>query len=181
MEQIINPKSTALLKGLSGKDGHPLNIFRDMAASPLPIRMYNQSQNLVYSNATLSGPEINIVQLAVSVENACIFCVPAHTASAINRDKISHEIIEAIRQEQPVPDPRFNALINLAKRMVKGRGDISDSVLNNFFEQGYTQEQLFEVLCIVSYKTLTNYTSVLMGTQPNSEHKEYEWKKNRSE
>ncbi len=93
-----NEKSRLLLESLYKQNGFPLNIFEDMSASPIPIKVYNQAQALVFKDATLSTMEINLVQLSVSVENGCAFCVPAHTASAIQRDKVTPEVIEAIRQ-----------------------------------------------------------------------------------
>ncbi|MBK7962321.1 MAG: carboxymuconolactone decarboxylase family protein [Bdellovibrionales bacterium] len=148
-----------------------------MSASPIPIRAYIDAQALVYKEATLSKMEINLVQLAVSVENECHFCVPAHTASALRRDKLDSEIIEAIRRSLPVPNQKIDALVSLSKSLVHNRGKLAGNELRSFYEQGFSEEQLFEILTIVAYKTITNYTSHLMGTKPNPEHREYFWAK----
>lgn len=173
----MNEKSAVLLESLRKQNGYSLNIFEDMSASPLPIRVYNQAQALVSREATLSGSEINLVQLAVSVENGCEFCVPAHTASAIERDKVDRQILDAIRASRPVADQKIDSLVALAREMVRQRGRISPQTRQEFYAQGYAEEQLFEVLTIVAYKTITNYTSALMGTKPNQEHAEHLWRR----
>lgn len=64
-----NERSRLLLETLYKQNGFSLNIFEDMSASPIPIRAYLEAQALVYKEATLLKMEINLVQLAVSVEN----------------------------------------------------------------------------------------------------------------
>jgi AhpD family alkylhydroperoxidase len=172
-----NEKSRLLIESLYKQNGFSLNIFEDMSASPLPIRVYNQAQALVYQEAILSKIEINLVQLAVSVENECHFCVPAHTCSALKRDRVDKRIVDAIRNGHPITDSRINELVNISKLMVRHRGKLPTQEIENFLSQGYSHEHLFEILTIVAYKTITNYTSQLMGTKPNEEHIEFLWKK----
>ena len=173
----MNEKSAALLESFRKQNGYSLNIFDDMSASPIPIRVYNQAQSLVFRDAILSGPEINLVQLAVSVENSCEFCVPAHTASAIRTHASDPKVVDEIRDSRKVFDLKIDALVNLARSMVHNRGKIPPEVTAEFYAQGYTKEHLFEVLTIVAYKTITNYTSAIMNTKPNPEHAEYRWKR----
>ena len=179
LKTIDNPENTqTLLDGIEKASGIRYNIFSDMAHSQLPIRVYNYAQALIYKEATLMADEINLIQLAVSVENSCHFCVPAHAASALNKFKSRPEIVDAIRKNQPGPDTKINALVRLATELVRQRGQIDDSIYRCFFEHGYTKEQLFEILTIIAYKTITNYTSTIMNTQPNKEHQAYSWSAN---
>ena len=64
------------------KFGKELNIFADMAESPVPIKLYLAGQDLLDKEGTLSAEDVNLVQMAVSIENECVFCVPAHTFGA---------------------------------------------------------------------------------------------------
>lgn len=168
-------KSRPLLAALQKNSGFALNIFSDMAHSPLPIRVYNYAQGLLNKEGTLTPEEVNLVQLAVSVENGCDFCVPAHTVSALKTHKTDEETVHAIRDGRPPRCKKTAALVALAQGMVRGRGDVAAGAYEAFFAEGYTKEQVFEVLTIVAYKTITNYTSKIAGTKPNEEYAAYAW------
>lgn len=149
------------------KYGAELNIFRDMAESPLAIELYSYGQNLLNEKGTLNNEEVNLVQLAVSVENGCHFCVPAHTGAA-KQMKTADAVIQAIRTGETVPDSKIEALVNFTRSIVQKRGFVNDTdELRAFLNAGYTPEQVFEIITIAAYKTITNYTSAFMSTEPN--------------
>lgn len=160
-------KSKALLADLEEKYGMNLNILAHMAESPLPIQVYLFSQDLIHNQGTLTPEEANIVQLAVSVENECEFCVPAHSTMAKGMLGTDAEIVNAVRDGQDGPNAKYNALVDFARKVVAKRGKVSDADTAAFLNAGYTKEQIFEVLTIAAYKTITNYTSNMAGTQPN--------------
>ena len=159
--------SKPLLSGLENKYGIVPNIFAHMAESPLPIELYGFGQDLAMSKATLGAEKVNIVQLAISVFNQCRFCVAAHSTIAKGQLKTDAAIVDAIRNETDGPDNAINALVRFTQVLAEKRGQVSDADTQAFLDAGFTKAQIFEVLTIIAYKTLTNYTSQLAGTQPN--------------
>lgn len=149
------------------KYGVVLPIFADMAESPLPVHLYNYGQTLLMEQGTLSNEEVNLAQLAVSIVNECQFCVAAHSMAARGHDAISDAVINAVRAGQDVPDDKLGALVNLTQAIALKRGQLGDADFQAFLDAGYTKAQIFELLCIASYKTITNYTSQFAGTQPH--------------
>ena len=169
-------KSKDLLGDLEKKYGMNLNVFACMAESPLPIKLYKYGQDLLNEEGTLTAEEINLVQLAVSVQNECLFCVPAHSFIAKNQFETDSEIVEAIREGKDVPNEKFEALVRLAKAIVQERGHAPDEDIQAFLKAGYTKEQIFEIIAIVAYKTITNYTSAIADEiEPNEGLKSEEW------
>lgn len=170
----VPEKSREEFAKMQKKYGSVPNIFADMAESPLPMELYQNGQDTLMKRATLGPEKVNLVQLAVSVENVCEFCVPAHTwvAESMKTDKA---IVDAIREGKKGPDESTNALVVFTRLMVRKRGRLSDSEVQAFLGAGYTREQVFEVLSIVSYKVITNYTSALTGTKPNDFMENYAW------
>lgn len=170
----VPEKSREELAKMQKKYGSVPNIFADMAESPLPMELYQNGQDTLMKRATLGPEKVNLVQLAVSVENVCEFCVPAHTWVAESM-KTDEAIVDAIRQGKEGPDESINALVVFTRLMVRKRGRLSDSEVQALLDAGYTREQVFEVLSIVSYKVITNYTSALTGTKPNDFMEDYVW------
>lgn len=160
-------KSKDALQETVNSFGTTLNIFGDMAQSPLPIELYRYGQTLLMERGTLSNEEVNLLHLAISVSNGCEFCVPAHSHIARQQYGTDDAVVDAIREGRDVPDAKLNALTTIAQRMVQARGEMAEEEIQMFLDAGYTKEQIFEVLCVVAYKTITNYTSKIAGTTLN--------------
>jgi alkylhydroperoxidase family enzyme len=54
-------------------------------------------------------------------------------------------------------NPKLNALVKLAANITKDRGNADALLLTDFFEQGYTNETLVDLILQISDKTAMNY------------------------
>jgi alkylhydroperoxidase family enzyme len=72
--------------------------------------------------------------------------------------------IKALRNGTLPEDAKTVALVKLTRTIVKQRGWIDETTLNEFVAAGYTRAQLLEVLVIVALKTISNYTNHLAKT-----------------
>ncbi len=167
--------SKKLLADIEKNYGFVPNIFAHMSESPLPVRIYTFAQDLANKEATLSAEEINIVQLATSVENACEFCVPAHSTIGRHKIKTDGAVIDAIRDGKQGPNAKLNALVNFTQSVTVKRGHVENAEIEAFLKAGYTKAQIFEVISIVAYKVITNYTSAIAGTKPNEQFAAEGW------
>lgn len=168
--------SKPLLADIEKKYGFVPNIFAHMSESPVPVKVYASAQDLVAKEASLSAEEINLVQLATSVENGCEFCVPAHSTIGRHSIKTDGAVIDAIRDGKQGPNAKFNALVNFTQSITAKRGHVGDAEIEAFLKAGYTKAQIFEVISIVAYKVITNYTSAIAGTKPNEQFAGEAWK-----
>jgi alkylhydroperoxidase family enzyme len=66
------------------------------------------------------------------------------------------QIIE-LRKGSASFDTKFDALVKLASEIIKNRGTITDNTLNRFYEVGYNDEHLIDVIVAVGEKTITNF------------------------
>lgn len=135
------------------------NLYARMADAPTALQAYKQLGELLeHSELTLA--EQQVVLISASVENNCAYCVAAHSFLARNLVKVSGEVISALRNGEPVPDKRLNALARLTRAIVRERGWVAGSQeLNDFFEAGYTAQNALEVVLGVTMKTLSNYVN----------------------
>lgn len=164
-----------LLQEIQNSYGFMPNIFADMAESPLPIKLYKYGQTMANNEATLSAEEVNIVQLATSVSNRCEFCVPAHSTLGRGKLKTDDAVIDAIRNGEDGPNERINALVRFTQLVTEKRGHVDDAAIDAFLNAGYSKAQIFEVITIVAYKVVTNYTSAIAGTKPNAQFAAEAW------
>src|SRR5574341_906443 len=96
------------LASVQSKMGFIPNLYGKLATAPAALDAYLTLSG-IYDKTSLSPAERQTVLLAASVENKCGFCVAAHSAGA-KRAKAPQEVVAAIRERRPVPDPRLGAL-----------------------------------------------------------------------
>lgn len=151
-----NEVSTAnqeIFDGLKKAVGFVPNIYATYAYSENALKNY-----LDFSNAksSLKAKEKEAVNLAVSEVNQCQYCLSAHTAIAGMNGYTSEQILE-LRAGHASFDTKLDALAKLAKNITENRGATSPDVLDNFFAEGWTKENLIDTISLVGDKTITNY------------------------
>ncbi|MBI1367135.1 MAG: carboxymuconolactone decarboxylase family protein [Planctomycetes bacterium] len=138
------------------------NLLGVMAHAPKLLEGYMTLSRL-FDQSSLDATERQVVLLAVSAVNRCHYCVPAYTVIA-KMQGVESNVIEAIRDDRPIDDPKLQALRQFAAEMATTRGWPSDEAKQTFHEVGYTEAQALEVVLGVGLKTLSNYTNHLADT-----------------
>ena len=112
---------------------------------------------LAYQTAktTLTNKEKEAVNLIVSQVNDCVYCQSAHTVLG-KMNGFSDEQLVDIRKGKAT-DTKLDALVKLAADITKNRGKVSNENIDSFFTQGYTNENLVDLILQVSDKTAMNY------------------------
>jgi uncharacterized peroxidase-related enzyme len=148
----VGPANQAIFDNLNKALGFVPNLYATIAYSDNGLSRY-----LAYQNAktTLSNKEKEAVNLVVSQVNNCVYCQSAHTVIG-KMNGFSDEQLLDIRRGRSA-DARLNALVSLAGAITKERGNVNDELLADFFAQGYTNENLVDVILQVSDKTAMNY------------------------
>ena len=119
-----------------------------------------------------------MIFIAVSAENGCEYCVAAHSFLSRNITKVPADVIEALRNGQPLADPKLNALAAYARTVVRKRGWVNYSTeLKNFFNACCTPQHALDVILGVAMKTLSNYANHLTGTPLDNAFAAETWKK----
>jgi uncharacterized peroxidase-related enzyme len=144
-----------------------------LANSPVALRAY-ATLGEILEEGTLTPVERQAVFLTLSVANRCRYCVGAHTALA-RRAGVPEDVVEAIREERPVPEARLSALTTVARRLVERRGWLGDDEVQGFLDAGFDESQLLEVITALAMKTLSNYTNHVAETPLDVAFRETAW------
>jgi len=149
----VNQTNQAIFDQLEKAVGFVPNLFATFAHSETALENYLNFQN---AKTSLKAKEKEVVNLAVSQVNECQYCLAAHTAIGKMNGFSDSEILE-IRGGRASFDPKLDALAKLAKNLTEQRGKADQTVINNFFEAGYTKGNLVDAIVMVGDKTITNY------------------------
>lgn len=106
--------------------------------------------------STLRAKEKEIVNLVTSEINGCRYCQSAHTELAKMNGFTEEQIME-IRSGSASFDSKFDALAKLTASVVKNRGNASEEVMKAFFDAGYNEANLIDVIIVISDKIISNY------------------------
>jgi uncharacterized peroxidase-related enzyme len=148
----VGTKNQAIFDSLTKALGFVPNLYATIAHSENGLERY-----LAYQNAktTLSNKEKEAVNLVVSQVNDCIYCQSAHLVLG-KMNGFSEEQLLDIRHARSA-DAKLNALVQLAADITRNRGKASEETVSAFFAQGYTNENLVDLILQVSEKTAMNY------------------------
>jgi uncharacterized peroxidase-related enzyme len=149
----VSPANQAIFDHMQSAFGKIPNLYATFALNDTALADYLALQN---RKSTLSGKEREIINLVVSQVNECRYCVPAHTAVSKMMGFTDEQVLE-IRRAQVTFDARYDALAKLVKETAINRGRPSERALDNFFEAGYSQANLVDVMMVIGDKIISNY------------------------
>ncbi len=163
-----------LLDGAQQNYSFVPNLLGGLAESPVVLQAY-LNLGAILDKTSLTPVERQIVLLAASIENHCAYCVAAHSIIAKHRVKADAAIINALREQQPLPDKKLDALATFTRAVVKQRGMVVGKTLDSFISAGYSRAQVLEVMLGVTMKTLSNYANHIMHTPLDSQFQIEAW------
>ena len=146
-----------------------------MAEAPAVLEGYKQLHRLVLETS-FDNDEKTVLWQTINVEHACHYCVPAHTGIAKSMN-VSNEITEALHNETPLPTAKLEALRTFVLAVVRKRGDVSDEDLAAFYDAGYAQRQVLEVVLGVSQKVMSDYVNHIARTPIDRPFQKFAWEK----
>jgi len=148
----VSPVNQTIFDNLTKALGFVPNLYATIAYSDNGLSKYLAFQN---AKTTLSNKEKEAANLIVSEVNGCLYCKSAHTVLGKMNGFTDEQLLD-IRKGQS-ENPKLNALVKLAASITKNRGRADSTLVDDFFTQGYTNENLVDLVLQISDKTAMNY------------------------
>lgn len=167
--------SKALLEGSIKAFGMIPNLHAVMAEAPGLLEGY-QVLHKLFQNSSFDKDELTVVWQTINVEHECHYCVPAHTFIA-NSMGVDPALTEALRNRTAMPNEKLQVLHETTLAMVRGRGQITEAATQRFYDAGYAQRQLFEIVLGLSQKVMSNYVNHLAKTPVDAPFQKFAWEK----
>jgi uncharacterized peroxidase-related enzyme len=166
--------SQPLLTRAKSRNGFIPNLLAVLSNAPVALETY-LTVSEINGRSSLSLAERETVQITAAAIHGCSFCVAGHTAIAYKQGKLPENLVEALRQQKTLPDPRLDALAKFTRAVIRSRGAVDDAELQSFLAAGYGEQQVLEVILGVSLATLCNFSNSLAQTELNPELAAYRW------
>ena len=147
-------KAQELLKAVQAKLGITPNMTKVMANSPAVLDAYLAFSGAL-STGLLSAKLREQIALEVGEQNACQYCVSAHTAIG-KMTGLSDAEIGAARDAKS-ESPKNAAALQFAHAIVAKRGMATDADVQAVRAAGFTDGEIAEINAHVALNTFTNY------------------------
>lgn len=166
-------KSRKYMAAAKEKYGFIPNMAGIMAESTPLLDGYLQLERCA-EQTSFSRMERAVICLAVSYRNDAAYCMSAHTRSALDIP-LRPDIVESLRTGAPVQDEKLEALRRYTIGVMENGGRPPDAVKEKFLGVGYRPVHALEIVLIIAFKTLSNYTNRLAHTALDREFEATAW------
>jgi len=154
----VSPDSQLLFDVLQKRAGKVPNLYATMGHSAFALKGFMNLEDTL-NGGVFSAKEREAIALVVSEVNSCEYCLAGHTLLAMKRGFSKEETLE-IRRGQ-VADPKLNSIIQLAKAVTETKGKSTDGYLDAFYDAGFDDGAVMELIGLVMVRLFTNYVFAL--------------------
>jgi AhpD family alkylhydroperoxidase len=145
----VSPANQAHFDALKKGLGMMPNLYATLALSEHALGNYLALQN---AKSSIQGKAREVVNLVVSQANSRQYCLSAHTVIDGIVGFTAEQIIE-IRRGGALFDAKLDALAKLVKNIATERGHADPALVQAFFDAGWTQENLVDIVVAIGDKT----------------------------
>lgn len=149
------------------------NLMAHMAESPILLKSYKALGDL-FSASSLNATEQQVVLMTINRFHECRYCMSGHSKVS-EMTGVDMNAINAIRDDRPIDDCKLGALRGFTLKLVEQRGKVSQAQLNALYAAGYSQENVLEIVAAAAYKTMSNYTNHIVGTELDGAFIDKKW------
>jgi uncharacterized peroxidase-related enzyme len=149
----VSENNQAIFDNLQKGLGMVPNLYAYFAKNETALGDYLALQN---RKSTLKAKEREVINLVTSQINGCRYCQSAHTVLGKMNGFTDEQVIE-LRKGSASFDPKLDALVKLAASVVTNRGKASTETVEAFFNAGYTEANLIDVVIVIGDKIIMNF------------------------
>jgi len=162
-------RTEEILSQVEEQFGFRPNLIKQMVESPAVANVYLSGQQAM-TEASLSQPEQQAVQLTVATLNQCHYCGAAHETLS-KATGVSEDDVEAIKSGELPGDERLRTVVEATRRLLDKRGWLEQSELDEFERAGVDRAQVYEIIALIGLKTISNYINHIAGTEIDEQFK----------
>jgi uncharacterized peroxidase-related enzyme len=153
------------------KSGFVPNVFLAMAHRPDEFRAFFAFHDtLMDKREGLSKAERELIVVATSAVNHCLYCVVAH--GAILRIRAKQPLLAdqvAVNPSKADLDDRQRAIVELALKVATDSAGVSEGDLEAMRERGFRDDEIWDIGAITALFALSNRYANFAGIRPNDE------------
>ena len=161
----------ARILAVQEKSGFVPNVFLALARRPDEFRAF-----FAYHDALMEKPggltkaEREMIVVATSAHNDCLYCVVAHGAILRIRAKNGRLADQlAVNPRRAEITPRQRAMLEFALKVAERSAEIGDADYAALAEAGFSSEDAWDIAAVASFYAMSNRLANAFAIRPNDE------------
>jgi uncharacterized peroxidase-related enzyme len=159
------------IQAVQDKSGFVPNVFLTLAHRPDEFRAFFAYHDaLMLRDSGLTKGEREMIVVATSGANDCVYCVVAHGAILRIYEKnplIADQV--AVNYRKADVTPRQRAMLAFALKVAGDSGSIEPSDFEPLRAQGFSDEDIWDIGAIAAFFALSNRMANMISMRPNDE------------
>ena len=160
-----------LIEQVQEKSGFIPNVFLALAHRPDEFRAFFAGHDALMDKAEgLSKAERELIVVATSAVNDCLYCVIAH--GAILRIRAKNPLLADQAATNPFKadlSDRERHIVDFALKMTTDSAAVTDSDLDDMRGHGFTDDEIWDIGAITAFFAMSNRLANLASIRPNDE------------
>ncbi|MEE8600892.1 peroxidase-related enzyme [Euzebya tangerina] len=160
-----------MIEAVQEKSGFIPNVFLALAHRPAEFRAFFAGHDaLMDKSEGLSKAEREMIVVATSAVNDCLYCVIAH--GAILRIRAKNPLIADQLATNPWKadlSDRERLIVGFALQMVDESGSVTDEDIQELRDGGLTDDEIWDIGAITAFFAMSNRLANLTSMRPNDE------------
>lgn len=148
-----NTEQRELLDAIQSQLGMVPNFLKVFANSPAALRAFLGLHGIA-GEGSLDAPTRERIALALAQQNACDYCVSAHTALG-RKAGLNGAEMEANRAGSS-QDSKAAAAVRFAKALAEHNGQVTTAEILEVRNAGYSESDIVEIITHVGLNVLSN-------------------------
>ena len=157
--------------GVQEKIGFIPNVFLTLAHRPAEARaFFDYHDALMEKDGGITKAEREMIVVATSAANDCLYCVVAH--GAILRIRAKNPLLAdqvAVNPRKADITPRQSAMLDFALKVSLAAATLDDADFDALRAHGFTDEDAWDIGAIAAFFALSNRMANLTSMRPNEE------------
>jgi uncharacterized peroxidase-related enzyme len=168
----LPPELRERFADIEERSGFLPNVFAALAWRPAEASAFFAMHDALMDKETpgLSKAERELIVVATSAANDCLYCVVAHGAIARVRARDPYIADQVAVDWRKAPlSPRMHAVLDVAVRLATEPAAVPAGDLEHLRELGLTEDDVWDVGAIVAFFALSNRLAHWAAITPNQE------------
>jgi uncharacterized peroxidase-related enzyme len=167
----LAPDIRARIEAVAEKSGFIPNVFLALAHRPDEFRAFFDYHDALMAKKTgLSRAEREMIVVATSAANNCLYCVIAHGAilRILAKDTEIADRVAINHRKAPL-SPRERAMLDYAMKVATNAAAITDTDHATLHDAGFTMDEIWDIGAIAAFFAMSNRLANMSAMQPNPE------------
>jgi uncharacterized peroxidase-related enzyme len=161
----------SLILTVQEKSGFVPNVFLKLARRPDEFRAFFAYHDaLMLRENNLSKAEKEMIVVATSGANSCLYCVVAHGAILriyAKNPRVADQV--ALNYRKAEITSRQTAMLDFAMKVATDSANLVEQDYSALFAHGFNQEDAWDIGAIAAFFALSNRMANLSNMMPNDE------------